>query len=108
MSAKWGSGRWLIVGRMIPRCIPSMARASSMAAAAPRVWPIWDLLEETGIFSSCRPKTSRRQSTSTWSPFGVEVPWALMYWMSAGAIPASSIASRIPRMIVSGFGLVKW
>ena len=53
MSANRGSGRWLIVGRMIPRCIPSMVSASSMAAAAPRVWPIWDLLEEIGIFSRC-------------------------------------------------------
>jgi len=55
--SKFGSGMWLMVGRSIPRCIPSIVRAASMAAAAPRVWPNWDLFEETGI--SFRPLPGR-------------------------------------------------
>ena len=80
-----GSGIWFIVGRMIPCRIPSMAKAASIAAAPPRVCPICDLLDDTGIFSSCLPNTSLQAfDLGLMSPFGVEVPWALTYWMSPG------------------------
>ena len=47
-----------------PPRIPSMAKAASIAAAPPRVWPICDLLDDTGMLSRRLPKTSFRHSTS--------------------------------------------
>ena len=86
----------------------SMPSAASMAAAAPRVWPIWDLLAEIGILPRPGPKTARSDATSAASPLGVEVPWALIASMSAGARPASSMASRMARTMVAPLGIVKW
>ena len=48
---------------------------ASLTPAAPRAWPVRDLVEETG--GTVSPNTSRRASSSFTSPTGVLVPWAL-------------------------------
>ena len=57
-SAHSGSvSRWLIVGGITPRAIVSARTAASMAPAAPRQWPIIDLIALTGTEAARSPNT---------------------------------------------------
>ena len=49
-----------------------------LALAAPSMCPCWALVLLTGTLSAAAPRTLRRDATSTGSPVGVAVAWALM------------------------------
>jgi hypothetical protein len=67
----------LIVGGMTPFCMVSSENAASIAPAADSVWPIIDLLDETGIDRVRGPNTVESDRCSILSFSGVEVPCAL-------------------------------
>ena len=66
------------VGVKTVRLTAPVGQAFSMAAVAPREWPIWDLLDDIGICFNLSPKTVRTHSTSMLSPVVVDVPWAFI------------------------------
>ena len=67
-----------MVGGRVPVSMVWIENTASTAPAAVSVWPIIDLLDETGIFASLSPKTVDMERYSILSFSGVEVPWALM------------------------------
>ena len=81
--------------------------AASIAPAAPSVWPIWPLDEETNTSGRWSPKQAFKARVSIASFKGVPVPCAFTYATSDGAIPAQAIALRMTRAAVrpsaSGF-----
>ena len=62
----------------MPSRIASTQKIASMPPAAPRVWPIIDLVELMASRFACSPNTSLTARVSITSPAGVDVPWALM------------------------------
>jgi hypothetical protein len=68
---------------------------ASAPPAAPSMWPVMDLVELTAIRYARSPRARLTARVSAASPAGVEVPWALMYWIWSGLTPASSIARRM-------------
>ena len=48
-----------------------------------------DFVDETASFFAWSPKTLLIAVVSILSPWGVDVPCALMYWTSSGFAPAS-------------------
>ncbi len=67
-----------------------------------------DFVELTTSFPACSPKTSLMAFTSLTSPTFVDVPCALRYWMSSGAMPAWRSAMRMQRAGPSVDGVVMW
>ena len=53
------------------------AITASSAPAAPRRWPVMDLVEPTTISRARSPRTALMAAVSDRSLWGVEVPWAL-------------------------------
>jgi hypothetical protein len=87
----------LIVGGITPSWMERARIAVSRPPAAPSRCPVMDFVEDTATLFACAPKTCLIARVSTLSPVGVEVPWALMYEIFSGAMPASSRAARITR-----------
>jgi len=77
--------------------MPRSVSTASIAPAAPIVWPIWDLFDETGTSRARSPSRRFRARVSTGSLIDVDVPWAFTYSTSAGRTPASSRARCIAR-----------
>src|SRR3989338_9614438 len=80
-SRSWtpGSGcSRLIVGWSIPVRIAWMVATASSPPAAPRQWPIIDLVLLILMFFMWGPNTFRRALISQTSPTKVAVAWALM------------------------------
>ncbi len=66
----------------------------SIAPAAPRRWPVCDLVPVKMTSSVASPSAARTDWASVTSPAGVEVACALTCLMSEGCRPASRTASR--------------
>src|SRR3989442_7814510 len=106
-----GSGvNWLMVGGMTPVWTTSAHSAASKAPAAPRRWPVIDLVEPKISLRACGPNTVFTAAVSAESPWGVDVPWALMYPTCSSRTPASRTASRIASWAPepSGAGAGMW
>ena len=74
------------------------ARCTSIAPAAPSMWPVMDLVDETGTrLAASSPRASLMAAVSAASLSGVEVPWALMYATAEGGSPASPRAHLMAR-----------
>src|SRR5690242_28465 len=74
-----GSGwNWLMVGGITPRCTTSAHTAASRAPAAPSRWPVIDLVEPKISRRAWSRNTAFTAAVSAASPWGVEVPCALM------------------------------
>ena len=76
-----GSSR-LIVGGTTRWCSARTVATDSSAPAAPRRWPVIDLVEVTTTRSASAPSAWRIARASATSPCGVDVAWALMCTMS--------------------------
>ena len=65
---------------MVPGAFPSFTALThtrdSKPPAAPRRWPVMDLVLEMGTCRACSPRASLRALVSTASFMGVLVPWA--------------------------------
>ena len=74
------------------------------------MWPTIDLVAFTRIWSARLLNTRRIAVTSTGSPMGVDVAWALMWSTADGAIPASRRASSMVTAISepSSLGTTMW
>src|SRR5262249_47178326 len=81
-----------MVGGTTPFAITSEHTAASIAPAAPRRWPVIDLVEASITRCAYSPKTRVTAVVAGRAFGGGEVPWALMYWMSEGCMPASASA----------------
>src|SRR5207245_11107406 len=106
-----GSGvNWLIVGGTMPVWTTSAQTAASTAPAAPSMWPVIDLVDPKTSLRACAPNTAFTAAVSAASPWGVDVPWALMYPTCSGRMSPSCIASRIASWAPepSGAGAVMW
>src|ERR1051325_4517512 len=100
----------LIVGGAVCVWMALAQMAISTAPAAPSMWPVAPLVELTASFFAWSPKTVLMAWVSQMSPCGVEVPWALMYWMSVRFRPALRNAAFMQRAAPSppGAGAVMW
>ena len=69
-----------------------------------------DLVELTATLYACAPKAPLMAAVSALSPSGVEVAWALMYWMSVAFMAASRSALVMARAAPapSSGGEVMW
>src|SRR5262250_2538424 len=94
-----------MVGGTTPLAITRLHTAASIAPAAPSRWPVIDLVEASITFCAYSPKTRLTAVVSVRSFGGVEVPWALMYWMSEGDRPASRSARSMLRAAPSPPGV---
>src|SRR5215469_1375972 len=56
----------------------STQNAASTAPAAPKRWPIDDLVDDIAVLPEAWPSSRSTAPSSISSPSGVEVPWALM------------------------------
>ena len=81
---------WLIVGGTLPVVATSMETANSSAPAPPRRCPVIDLVEPKMSDAAWLPKTALTAWVSAMSPWGVEVPCALMYPTTSGRRPPSA------------------
>ena len=68
----------MMVGGTIPSRMARQAKEASTAPAAPRRWPVMDLVELIATLYACLPKTDLMAKVSMASFRGVEVPWALI------------------------------
>ncbi|MOA64790.1 hypothetical protein D3C78_1909580 [compost metagenome] len=68
----------MIVGGRVPVSMVCSENTASTAPAAVKVWPIIDLLDDSGMFFRPSPKTASMEPYSILSFSGVEVPWALI------------------------------
>src|SRR2546429_4020871 len=96
------------VGGIRARWMLSTTAAASRAPAAPKAWPVTPLVEVTG--GPGEPNSLRMASASAASLRGVEVPWALIWPMSAGPTAASARASSMQAAAPApaGAGAVRW
>src|SRR3954465_5334085 len=100
-----GSGvTWWIVGGIRPLVIASAHAAPSTAPAAPSIWPVIDLVDETATSCAWSPSTALIATVSDASFNGVEVPCALMYVTSLGSSPAPRSAHPTPSVAPEPFG----
>src|SRR5580704_10313122 len=87
----------LMVGGTIWSRMARIEKIASIAPAAPRRWPVADLVDDIDTVAAALPSRRSTASSSRSSPSGVEVPWALTYWISSGRTPPFFIAARIER-----------
>ncbi len=86
-----GSTRLMVGGTRRSRSAIRDATVSS-APAPPSRWPVIDLVEVTTTWSVSSPRAVRMEPASVRSPWGVDVPCALTWTMSAGVMPESCSA----------------
>src|ERR1700730_714934 len=98
-----------MVGRIFWFSSIRIVAAASMAPEADSVWPIIDLVEETGSSLILWAKTAASAMWSILSFSGFPVPWALTYSIWSGWRPASAMALDMQAMIAlpSGLDLVR-
>src|SRR5439155_14056928 len=99
---------WLAVGGTNLWCSANTEVTASAAPAAPTRWPVTPLVPVTG--TACSPNTLVMAAASASSFSGVDVPWALMLFTSAGDSPASSRAWSMHAAAPAplGDGAVMW
>ena len=85
-----------MVGGAVWARMARRVKIASIAPAAPRRCPVIDLVDDMATPEAASP--SRRSTAPASMPSAmVEVPWALMYWMSEGPRPASFRAACMAR-----------
>src|ERR1700740_1434965 len=72
-----GLSRLIVGGATLSR-IARIEKIASMAPAAPRRWPVEDLVDDIDTFDAALPTSRSTAPSSISSPTWVEVPWALM------------------------------
>jgi hypothetical protein len=65
-----------MVGGRIPSDTARTVATNSMPPAAPRRWPVMDLVDPKARRRACAPNTVFTAAVSVLSLRGVEVPWA--------------------------------
>src|SRR3989304_4233484 len=78
-----GLSRLRVGGARLSR-IASAEKIASTAPAAPRRWPIADLVEDIETFPAALPNSRSTAASSVSSPLGVEGPWGLVYSVCGG------------------------
>src|SRR5580692_6852955 len=72
-----GLSRLIVGGATLSR-IARIEKIASMAPAAPRRWPVEDLVDDIDTLEAALPSSRSTAPSSISSPTWVEVPWALM------------------------------